>query len=305
MSEMSEMSYGESRMDSQIYEHLKKKSKEQLIDELAVLTEKVSVGDGDPELIDMYLDVLDELDPLPFEIDADEAYEHFVDRHAVLLETSSEKNVEPSASNREQIPVTQKHFRRAFKKFVSAAAIVAVLFGSMVTAQAFGFDIFGAIAKWTENTFGLRSESIPYAEITKSPLEEGEMAEYESLEAAVAAFGVTESVIPQRLPSRFTLNRVSAHYHSGGIFICADYICEDGFFQIRYNNVTNKDFDSLEKQEGNESIYKCGELQHYLFTDVNRMVAFWQNGVLECCMMGSVSETEMKEIIDSIYKELE
>ena len=67
MSEMSEMSYGESRMDSQIYEHLKMKSKEQLIDELAALTEKVSNGDGDPELIDMYLDVLDELDPLPFE----------------------------------------------------------------------------------------------------------------------------------------------------------------------------------------------------------------------------------------------
>lgn len=306
MSEMSEMSCGTSRMDSQIYEHLKMKSKEQLIDELASLTEKVSNGDGDPELIDVYLDVLDEIDPLPFEIDSNEAYERFVDRHATLLEASATSKIsEPKASHRDRIPLARDHFRRSFKKLLSTAAVIAVILGTMVTAQAFGLDIFGAIARWTENIFGLRSESIPYAEITKSPLSEGEMAKYETLDEAVAAFGITEPIVPQVMPSRFVLNRVFATFQSGGIVICADYLSKDGFFQVRYNEISNTDYGSLEKQSGNETIYKREEIKHYLFADVNRMVAFWQNGVLECCMMGSVSEAEMEEIIDSIYKELD
>ena len=71
---------------TQIYQHLREKSVLELNDELAVLTEQAAEGNCDLELLHAYLQVLDEKEPIPFEIKADEALETFYEKHQLLAE---------------------------------------------------------------------------------------------------------------------------------------------------------------------------------------------------------------------------
>lgn len=48
---------------------------------------------------------------------------------------------------------------RLLKRLIPVAAVVAVTLSSMVAVQAFGFNIFGALARWTAETFHFVSET--------------------------------------------------------------------------------------------------------------------------------------------------
>jgi hypothetical protein len=69
---------------TQIYQHLRSKDPSELTDELAALTEDAANGKCDLELIDAYLEILDEKAPLSFEADPQEALSAFLHRQCVL-----------------------------------------------------------------------------------------------------------------------------------------------------------------------------------------------------------------------------
>lgn len=281
----------------QIYSH-QSYSKEQLQDELTNLMFQATEEDLDTERLDALLDALNEVDPLPEAdgFDTGKSLERFHEKYEPVFSALETKSAAASGSS-----PTKKHSNRALFKILPIAAVLILLFGSM-TAQAFGLDIFGAIARWSSEIFHLSSSSIPYATIRTNPLDEGEEAYYDTLEDAVDAFGIAEAIVPKWIPDRFGLVQVTAINKSGGIFICADYASNDGFLQIRYNEADDANFSSLEQENGDVKAYFKGEITHYLMTDMDRQKAFWQNGELECRITGSISELEIMEMIDSIYK---
>lgn len=87
-----------------------------------------------------------------------------------------------------------------------------------------------------------------------------------------------------------------------GLAICADYVSEDEIPQIRYNELT-ADSNDVEKEDGYKVIlyYRYG-IYHHIMSDLGRNKAFWQNGILGGCIAGNISEEEMIEMINSIYK---
>lgn len=281
----------------QIYSH-QSYSKEQLQDELTNLMFQATEEDLDTERLDALLDALNEVEPLPETeaFDTGKSLDKFREKYAPVFSALEAKSAETSDSS-----PAKKHSRRALIKILPIAAILVLLFGSM-TAQAFGLDIFGAIARWSSEIFHMSSNSTPYATIRTNPLDEGEEAYYDTLDEAVDAFGVAEAIVPKWIPDRFGLVQVTAINKSGGIFICADYASNDGFLQIRYNEADDANFISLEQENGDVKAYFKGEITHYLMTDMDRQKAFWQNGELECRITGSISELEIMKMIDSIYK---
>ena len=48
-------------------------------------------------------------------------------------------------------------------------------------------------------------------------------------------------------------------------------------------------------------IYEKSGIQHYIMTDYDIRKAVWMQGDIQCIISGSVTEEEMKQIIDSIY----
>lgn len=280
----------------QIQGHLNfsKQKKERLQAELAELLSQTP-EDIDSDELDALLDALEEVDPMPMAgvPDTEESLARFHKRYAALFLPEGD----PTAGISE-IP-EKKHLRRLTFKFAAIAAAVTVLLGS-VAAQAFGLDIFGTIARWSAESFQMRSGEMPYATIRANPLEEGETAYYDTLQDAVDAFGITEPVVPQWVPERFELSEVIAKNRSDGLLIYADYKCDDGYFQVRYKETTDLDFRSLEK-EAEVELYSYNQIDHYLTTDMERWKATWQNGELECRISGDISEWEIKDVIESIY----
>ena len=285
----------------QIHSHLKYDSNEQtehLRDELADLLFQSDNESFDDNRLEALLDALDQADPLPELPDTKESLNAFHVKYAPLFasaEAASAQNTTSSAFSE------KKHFRRPFLKLLPIAAALVLLFGS-VSAQAFGFDLFGALARWTAEIFHIGRDEVPHAAITLRPLAEGESANYDSLQAAADAFGITEPIVPAWIPERFELMNVTASNREGKILIYGDYVSGEDFLQIGYNEI-DINANTVEKDHPSVKSHSYGSIKHYLVSDLGRTKVVWQNGILESRIAGNVTEEEMIQIIDSVYKE--
>lgn len=273
---------------------------ERLQDQLADLLYPSDGGEIDAEALDALLEQMEAVSPLPASLstDSEEGLKRFRRRYASIVE-AADTGAKAEAS---PAPVKRRSIKPIARALPFAAALV-LLFGTM-TAQALGVNVFSTIARWTAEIFRLDGGSVPYATVTARPLEVGEEAAYESLEAAVEAFGINAPIVPKEIPERFELVQVTAACHKMGILIYADYKSEDGELQIRYNEVAAQEFNTLERE--NEDIvgsYMKSGIEHGLISDLGRQKATWQNGDFECKITGDISKQEIKKMIDSIYRE--
>ena len=124
---------------------------------------------------------------------------------------------------------------------------------------------------------------------------------FDSLEEAVAAFGIEAPLVPKKIPERFELVSVTANRWFTGVCLYADYSCKDGFLHIEYREIPVQNHDSVEKEYGDVAPHIVKGIKHYLSSDIQRWKALWINGDFECRLHGTISEQELKIMIDSIY----
>lgn len=91
---------GVSHNDVQIFKHLEEADVDTLIDELAVLTDNAADGNVDLDKINAYLDALDEKDPIPFGVSAEDSLAKFHARHDLLTKELSNSHQKRSKSKR-------------------------------------------------------------------------------------------------------------------------------------------------------------------------------------------------------------
>ncbi len=290
---------GAGESSEQIQGHTSETQIERLQDQLADLLYPSDGGEIDSEALGALLEQLEAVSPLPASLptDPEEGLKRFRRRYASVIEAA-----DAGAGTGTPAVPEKRHSIKPFAKALPFAAALILLLGTM-TAQAFGVDMFSAIARWTSEIFRLDGGSVPYAAVMVRPLEEGEEATYESLEEAVAAFGIDAPIVPKEIPERFELVRVTAACHKIGILIYADYESEDGYLQIRYNEAEAQGFSALEKENGDVDSHIVKGIDHRMASDLERQKAIWHNGDFECRITGDVSEQEIKSMIDSIYKE--
>ena len=118
---------GVSHNDVQIFKHLEEADVDTLIDELAVLTDNAADGNVDLDKINAYLDALDEKDPIPFGVSAEDSLAKF---HAHQKRSKS---------------------KRIAAKIAASFAVLCIV-GSL-TAEVCGIDLFSTIARWTSEIF--------------------------------------------------------------------------------------------------------------------------------------------------------
>lgn len=81
------------------------------------------------------------------------------------------------------------------------------MLAAMVTAQAAGVDVFGAMARWTEDIFSF-GQIPPDSKVSDNLGGETAGQEFSSLQEAFDAYGMTEVHEPGWLPNGYALNRV-------------------------------------------------------------------------------------------------
>ena len=209
-----------------------------------------------------YMDALEEAiiekeneNPTGFFPDVDQQWEQFVthylpDQKDTALEPERTEHAVSAQTNQQSLAVPQKRvvrFKRVWRMAVVAAVAIACMFAVMVTAQAAGVDVFGAMARWTQDVFSF-GRIAPDSQVSDDPAQEtagqgseGSSAEFTSLQEAFDAYGMTEVHEPGWLPEGYALDGVdvlavddpflrtfSASYTDGESIIAIDIRSYDG-----------------------------------------------------------------------------
>ena len=288
--------YGEDAAQNK--KHLHEMTMDELTDALADLWDTMDESDYDPERIDSYLDELEKRNPILLDFDTETSLAAFHEKHARLFEQVSSDQV-PTA-----IPTTR---RRRWRIAFVAAAAAAMLIASMVTAQAFGFNLFSVVAHWTEETFsfvfGGAGQTSSNQNHSPAPAIDGEFA---SLQDALNSCGISKLIAPNWIPEEFALDTVSVAPQVDGVRILASYQGTDKYFSIaiwQYESLDAVDGGTFEKDSAEVILYERGGIVHYIMSNNNTLTAAWMaDELLVCSVAGHLSVDEVKQMINSIYE---
>lgn len=113
---------------------------------------------GDYERTARILEVIErreEESPTGILPDVDQAWEDF-QKYYVPLDSEGcplYPMRDPDRTSAGRGPDGRRRRGRLLRRLIPVAAVAAVTLSSMVAAQAFGLDVFGTLARWTEETF--------------------------------------------------------------------------------------------------------------------------------------------------------
>ncbi len=250
--------------------------------------------DAAEEFIDAVIEVMLEKEkeaPSGRLVDVDKAWADFQtyynvpDRDGQLLYPDP---LSPDPAPSQKAPVRRP--RRVLRPVALVAAAIGVFMSLLVVAQAAGLDVFGAMARWTDETFHF---------VTTSAGDETA-----ALRAALEEQGIPASYAPTWLPAGFkaeepqvirtkNFTAVSLQLSNEGKKLVLVFTCyrSEGAIQAF----------SYEKGMGEAIPYTSGDRLFYMFENQGTTVALWSDGErLSIDIHGEISTDDMKSILDSI-----
>lgn len=180
--------------------------------------------------------------------------------------------------------------KRLLRCFALVAATIGLFMALLVVAQAAGLDVFGAMARWTDETFSF---------ISAPASNEGA-----TLRAALEEHGIPKEYAPTWVPAGFKAGspqissskrttELSVTFSNGNqefVFAITQYASSDAIETISY-----------EKNLGDTILYSNGHQLFYIFDNVESCVAAWSDGqAFTIDISGEIPLDDMKSIIDSI-----
>lgn len=279
---------------SQINEHLNDMPIDKLTDALADMWDTADDFTYSAAEMDACLEKIEQTEVAP-EFDVDASLNRFLDKHSRLIECASR-------TSKKSRPNTSR-----WKPSIAAAIAVLVVLGSLVTVQAVGIDVFGAIARWTEETFRFTSSLQNSADTdsnTQNSNNQSPDGEYTSLQDALDACGIKQNVIPQQLPNGFELANVSVYSLPSQVEIEAMYTSNDRIFSLvifRYNSPEVVGQTIFEKDSEDMILYDKNGITYYIMSNNQQLTAVWMpQELLACAITGDLSIVEVESIIDSM-----
>lgn len=258
----------------------------------------MSPDDFDEDLLDAYLEEMEALSPLESSIDSQASLKRFHERFPSLFE---EQRTSP-APEPTQLPVPKS--RRRFSRLATVAATIAAMMVTMISAQAFGVDIFGFFAHWTNDIFCFSGSSNQTQPAKLYPLSIGESAEYNSIEEALSEFQIDATLAPSWYPDGIGSLTVTVKVVDSGMKLYAVSTSNNPFLSLSISDFDKKTGPStiIEKDSSEVTSYEFSGQEHYIVNDGEWCTAIWIVDDLECIIRSNIAEDEMIKIIDSIYE---
>ncbi len=187
---------------------------------------------------------------------------------------------------------------RWLRTLTATAAVVTLILLSSVTAKAFGWDIWESVVKWTEDTFHI---SIGNPSDASDP-GENDALPYASLEEALVNKKVATALAPTWFPSGYSLSSIFVEESPLQRTYRATYQCGETLLKISIHEYVESDPKFIEQGEGLIETYEASGITYYLFANNSRTQAVWINESFECYILGELTISELKSMIDSIGK---
>ncbi|MBR0376315.1 MAG: DUF4367 domain-containing protein [Firmicutes bacterium] len=276
--------------ESRSFAYLANKSPEELLVEMQALVDSMDERSFDGELVNAYLDRLQELDPVLPDYDAEQEYDAFAARYAKL-----------HASKASPQKATKKHHRISSLRWVSAAAIVCfVLLAGTVTANAFGVNVFAKVVDWGSDALRIiRNDEKPCGALV---LPASSDQEYHSIEEALAAHDLDSADYLTWIPERFNIELIDAIEIDSMVSITALYLDEEGG-ALNYSveaGMPDTTVINIEIDEGSGETYHASGTEYYLATNMGDQVASWMDETCVYCLSGPVTNDEIKQMLAAL-----
>lgn len=254
------------------------------------------------------------------EIDVDAAWETFQTQYRPYLKDGrslydfdddepSRTEAVASASDISS-PTGKKHKsardKRRLGRVVLIAATIAVLLSLMTaTAYALGYDLWGAFARWTKDTFTFVSASTVGSTDSETDVPVREQ-EYVSFREALDTYGITEPLAPTWVPEGFEIESVSVDESSSSRIIVfqANYCCDKRWIIVQITMHLDSDstvYSEWQKDDEAITAIEIDNCTFYMMRNAERECAAWSNGPFECSIIGDISSEELSEVLKSIH----
>lgn len=221
----------------------------------------------------------------------------------MLPPPSTKKMVSVSAGENDPVPLavstTDRPGRISFLKVFRIAAVMAAAvvlsLALMVGAQAAGVDVFGALARWTDDTFHFetRSTEPTYCEVLHNTIQE-----------ILDVQGVLGEYVPTWYPEGYDIASVKTSEDALGMSIDITLLNETGSaFFIRldqYNQNNYIDPLTFEIESGSVEEYLSNGKTYFIFTNAEMTTAACSNNSTLYRIWGEIDVHEIKCILDSI-----
>lgn len=184
--------------------------------------------------------------------------------------------------------------RRPRKGLIIAAVLIA-LFAGMLTAQAAGFDVLGAIGRWTEETFHFTTAS-----------SQPEQKDIVALQEAAETCHLPSNLIPTWYPDGFEpsepqIDRIENYMDS--ILCLYNNVESDRSYSITISQYYDTDFlESLAFEKDNKKVrqYNSNGKIFYIMSNLDALTATWSDGIFVETISGQLNNHEIELLIDSI-----
>ena len=197
------------------------------------------------------------------------------------------------------VPVTAQGMQHIpkFRALLVAAITISIFFTFSLAAYAFGFDLWDVVAQWTKDTFSFSSTTEG-----KDLQRPKHQYEYTSLESALSTYGITTPLSPTSLPGDYLLSSIEISESPLVVTFFALYSNGDDEFMINIIHHLDEVANTLEKDDSTVEIYLAGNIPHYIMRNNALVNVAWINDSFECSIIGTISETTLHTMIDSIYE---
>ncbi len=281
------------------------------IEELEALLRASPRGASEDEATSAYYHAIEEVilrrekeSPTGRLSDLDASWEEFCtyyvtpeDKNALLRPDAYTAHAAAASTSLNRSNKTRPRLRRRFR--ILAAAVVAV-FAMMVAAQASGLDFFGWLGRWTDELLWFSSESPN----TEKGATSRTTQIHDMLQDAVEKCGITVPVVPTWYPDGYELDEANFYENESSKYIIAELSNQaDGwiYFHItNYNSINQRKAVSAEKDASTTEKYLSNDQLFYVMNNHENSVAAWGSGTWYATIEGTITEEEIKNMIDSI-----
>lgn len=299
------------------YAYLSRFTVEELLDLLSV----APIPAASPEQ-EAYVDALKEAiiekeneNPTGFFPDPDQQWKQFVTDYLpfaeeAALEPDCAEDAAPERPDRsspEVPPKCTRRFSRLWRTLLIAAAAVGCMFAAMVTAQAAGLDVFGAMAQWTQDVFSFK-QALPNTGVTDTLNEENhagrETQSFASLQEALDAYGITQVHEPTQLPDGFVINECGVE-HSIALnrtAFYADYANNHDCIAIDIMSYEGKPAILTQKTDERPELEEWNGTTFYVIENSSNAMVAWYDDAYEYYVSGKVDREILWGIAISMYE---
>ena len=177
----------------------------------------------------------------------------------------------------------------------AAAVLVFVMLGT-VTANAFGFNIWRAVAVWAQETFHFQMGD----KVDTEDPEPTRNLLYSSLEEAIYKLEKTSGVVPTWIPDGFELTDIRVDETPMQKVYIAFYRYDDLRLRITVRSYIDGKPEQIEQGEGESEISIIEGVEYYYFANHDQNQVAWIIDSYECYVSGDVTIEQLEKMINSI-----